>query len=110
GGRGRHRGGDGLRRVIELQAGATVTLLCERRQMAPWGLAGGEPGRPGRSWLRRRSPGGRWLDAQPARDGADAPPAGLAAPEEELPGKVTMRLEPGDILGIETPGGGGWGL
>ncbi len=109
GGRGRHRGGDGLRRVIELQASATATLLSERRETAPWGLAGGEPGQPGRNWLRRRAPSGRWPDAQPARDGADAPPAGLATPEEELPGKVTVRLEPGDILGIETPGGGGWG-
>jgi N-methylhydantoinase B len=86
GGAGRHRGGDGVIREYELLAEATVTMLSERRAVAPWGLAGGESGRPGRNLLIR---------------------AGGVA--EELPSKFTVRLFPGDRLRIETPGGGGWG-
>jgi N-methylhydantoinase B len=81
GGRGARPGGDGLVREIELLAPAQVTLLTERRRFAPWGLAGGEPGAPGVNRL----------------NGA------------EIPGKVSLSVEPGDRLTIETPGGGGWG-
>ncbi|GIV57191.1 MAG: 5-oxoprolinase [Rhodothermaceae bacterium] len=86
GGRGRHRGGDGLVRVYAMDAPATVTLLTERREAGPWGLAGGEPGAPGRNLLRHA-------------DGR----------EETLPSKCTRRLAPGDRLILETPGGGGFG-
>jgi N-methylhydantoinase B len=86
GGAGRQRGGDGIIREYELLAPATVTMLSERRTVAPWGLAGGAPGRPGRNLLIH--------------------PAGEA---EELPSKFTRRLRPGERLRIETPGGGGWG-
>jgi N-methylhydantoinase B len=84
GGPGRHRGGDGLVRSIMFLAPATVTLLSERRRFAPYGLAGGEPGAMGQDTLA---------------DGA----------ERELPGKVTLIVQAGDELTIETPGGGGWG-
>lgn len=85
GGRGRHRGGEGLVRTYEVLAPATVTMLSTRRTSAPWGLAGGADGQPGRNILRR--------------DGE----------ELELPAQFTRRLEEGDILRIETPGGGGVG-
>jgi N-methylhydantoinase B len=81
GGRGTRPGGDGLVREIELLAPAQVTLLTDRRRFAPWGLAGGEAGRRGINRL----------------NGA------------EIPGKVSLAVQPGDRLTIETPGGGGWG-
>lgn len=86
GGRGQHRGGDGLIREYELLGETTVTVLSERRIVAPWGLAGGNPGATGRNLLIH--PDGR---------------------EEELLGKFSQRLAAGSRLRIETPGGGGFG-
>jgi N-methylhydantoinase B len=87
GGRGRHPGGDGVVRELEALTPCTATLLTERRRSGPPGLQGGEPGAPGRNYVVRSG------DAQPT----------------ELPDKVTLELRPGDRLGMETPGGGGWG-
>ena len=87
GGEGAHPGGAGIIRTYEFLADATVTLVTERRRLAPWGLAGGSPGAPGRNTLVR---------------GASQLPAAL-------PSKATLRVHPGDRLTIETPGGGGWG-
>ena len=88
GGAGRWRGGDGIRRAyLVLTPRAVASLLTERRRHAPWGLAGGEPGAPGRNTLIRR--GGRQ--------------------EPDLPAKATVELLEGDVLAVETPGGGGWG-
>ncbi len=92
GGPGRHRGGDGITRTYEFLSDATVTLLTDRRRLAPWGLAGGGPGTPGRNTLIRAQPVG----------------AQRAAPRH-LPSKTALRIHPGDRLTIETPGGGGWG-
>ncbi|MGH9407795.1 MAG: hydantoinase B/oxoprolinase family protein [Terriglobia bacterium] len=86
GGRGMYRGGDGLVREIELFAPAQITILSDRRRIPPYGLAGGEPGARGRSVLIH--------------------PDGTS---EELPGKCNFRARAGDVLRIETPGGGGWG-
>jgi N-methylhydantoinase B len=86
GGAGRRRGGDGIVREYVFTAPATVTMLSERRAVAPWGLAGGAPGAAGRNLLIHA-------------DGRS----------EELPSKFSRRLAPGDRLRIETPGGGGWG-
>ncbi len=86
GGAGVARGGDGVVREIEALATMTATIVSERRVSAPYGLAGGEPGERGRNRLVRRG-------ARPV----------------ELPGKVTLALEPGDRVCIETPGGGGHG-
>ncbi len=86
GGAGRHRGGDGLVRGYRFLEAVTVTLLSERRARAPFGLAGGAPGTPGRNRAVRA-------------DGR----------AEALPGHATLRLAPGDELWIETPGGGGYG-
>ena len=48
GGAGKHRGGDGIVREIEVLAAAEVTLLADRRRRGPWGLNGGREGKPGR--------------------------------------------------------------
>ena len=85
GGAGRHPGGDGLIRRTELLAPATVTIISERRRTSPWGVQGGAPGLRGRNALER------------------------AGTEVPLPGKTTFQGEAGDVLRIETPGGGGWG-
>jgi 5-oxoprolinase (ATP-hydrolysing) len=86
GGAGRWRGGDGLVRCYQFTAPVTATLLSERRTRPPYGLEGGEPGAPGRNAVWRA-------------DGR----------REELPGKCSVELKPGDRLRIETPGGGGYG-
>lgn len=85
GGAGVHRGGDGLRRDIELLSDGTVTLLTERRTRGPAGANGGEDGLPGENILIRRGQ------------------------ETELPGKVTMEGVKGDVISVRSPGGGGWG-
>ena len=85
GGAGRHRGGDGLVREIELLGDAQVTMLSDRRATRPWGLAGGEPGATG------------------------ATTATVDGSEEKLPGKCTRAMKAGSRLRVESPGGGGWG-
>ena len=85
GGRGRHRGGDGVVREIELLVPARVTLLGERRRVPPYGLTGGGAGVTGRDWL--------------VHDGRT----------RRIPAKTSFATAPGDRLRIETPGGGGWG-
>lgn len=86
GGAGQWRGGAGLIREIEFLAPATISLLTERRTHSPYGVHGGTPGATGRNTLVRP-------------DGSEHP----------LPGKTTLRVEAGDCLRIETPGGGGYG-
>jgi N-methylhydantoinase B len=84
GGDGRHPGGDGVRRDVELLGAATVSLLTERRASTPAGAAGG-------------GAGDRRERADPRRCA------------ERLPAKATLDLLPGDVLSIRSPGGGGWG-
>ncbi len=81
GGKGVHAGGDGLIREIEFLSDATVSLITERRQSAPWGLWDGEPGQTGSNLL----------------NGA------------ELPAKVSRRVQSGDRITLCSAGGGGWG-
>jgi len=81
GGAGRFRGGDGVVRELRVLEHCRLSLLTQRRELAPRGAAGGADGLPGRNLLN----------------------------EKELPAFVTMDLEPGDLLRIETPGGGGYG-
>jgi N-methylhydantoinase B len=81
GGTGRFRGGDGVLRELEALEPLTYSLITARRRHAPPGAHGGGPGTPGRNVL----------------DG------------EELPPKAIGRLEPGQRLRVETPGGGGYG-
>jgi N-methylhydantoinase B len=86
GGAGRRRGGDGVIREIELLAPAQVSLLADRREIAPYGLSGGEDGQLGRADLIDKS-----------------------GKRKRLPGKFSIAAEAGDSLRIETPGGGGYG-
>ncbi len=84
---GKHRGGEGLIRAIRiLDHAARVSLQSERRRFAPYGLHGGGDGKPGRNAIIHA-------------DGT----------VEEAPGKATLSLGPGEIVIVETPGGGGWG-
>jgi N-methylhydantoinase B len=85
GGRGKHQGGEGLVRRIQFLSPVTATIVSERRVLPPYGLNGGSPGANGRNSLER--------------DGQII----------ELRGKTTLELKSGDLLSIETPGGGGWG-
>ena len=86
GGQGLHTGGEGIVREIEVLTDAQVTLLADRRTRGPYGLSEGGDGQPGRTLVIRN-------------DGS----------EEVLPGKTSTRLQPGDRIRIESPGGGGWG-
>src|SRR5918911_2367137 len=63
GGRGLHRGGDGVVRELELLAEAQVTLLADRRKTRPYGLRGGEAGQAGRAVLITKE-GARELDSK----------------------------------------------
>lgn len=85
GGAGICRGGDGIIREFSFLTPAEVTLLSDRRERGPWGLAGGSPGKPGRNQLIRKGQLRR------------------------LPAKTRFEAQPGDRLRIDTPGGGGWG-
>jgi 5-oxoprolinase (ATP-hydrolysing) len=88
GGAGTHRGGDGVVRRIEFLKPLIVSTICQRRgEWTPYGVAGGKPGQPGANSIR------------------DA--AGRA---EELAGCTQLQVATGDILTIETPGGGGFGI
>jgi 5-oxoprolinase (ATP-hydrolysing) len=86
GGAGSHRGGDGVIREVRFLAPMSAAILSNHRRIAPFGLAGGEPGATGRNRLRRADGTVLSLDATAAVD--------VAA---------------GDVLIIETPGGGGYG-
>jgi N-methylhydantoinase B len=85
GGAGRHRGGDGIVREMQLLSDAEVTVLSERRSLSPYSLAGGEAGAAGRNVVIRKG--------EPS----------------ERPGKFHEKLKKGDRIRIETPGGGGYG-
>ena len=81
GGEGRHRGGDGVVRRLRVFEACRLSIISERRAWAPKGERGGSPGAPGRNQLNG----------------------------EPLPAKVTRDLAAGDVVTIETPGGGGYG-
>jgi N-methylhydantoinase B len=81
GGAGRRRGGDGVVRELRVLEPCRLSILSERRARAPQGEAGGGGGWAGRNLLNG----------------------------DPLPAKVTRQLEEGDVVTIETPGGGGFG-
>lgn len=80
-GAGKHRGGLGVVREYEALESIQVSLITERRRRGPHGIAGGKDGSPGHNVCNG----------------------------EALPGRAELQMLPGDILRIETPGGGGWG-
>ncbi len=86
GGRGRHKGGDGVIRVLRFREKMTASILSTHRLVQPFGLDGGEAAAPGENFIRRA-------------DGRI----------EKLAGSDQVELEAGDAIVIETPGGGGFG-
>jgi len=87
GGEGEFRGGDGLIREVELLADAQMTLLADRRKFRPWGLQDGDDGAAGAASVTKSA----------------------TTEKIDLPGKCNLHLASGDVLRVETPGGGGWG-
>ena len=86
GGRGRHRGGDGIVRRIRFNEAMTAAILSNHRRIPPFGLAGGANGALGRNWVERAT--GDRID---------------------LTGTGKVEMLPGDVFEIQTPGGGGYG-
>ena len=86
GGAGRHRGGDGVVRRILFREAMTVAILSGHRRVPPFGLAGGGAGATGRNGVERAD--GRY---------------------EPLGSTATIAVAPGDVIVLETPGGGGFG-
>jgi N-methylhydantoinase B len=85
GGEGKFRGGEGIVREIEFLTEVRGSILSDRRRFGPYGLAGGNSGRPGTNQLT------------------------VQGRKRKLPGKVDFSAPRGSVLKIETPGGGGWG-
>ncbi|NOZ03520.1 MAG: hydantoinase B/oxoprolinase family protein [FCB group bacterium] len=86
GGRGRWPGGDGVERAIRFLEPMKISILSERRNYSPFGLAGGEPGAKGENWLVDKS--GKTIG---------------------LGGKTERVVRAGETIVIRTPGGGGFG-
>ena len=85
GGTGKQPGGNGVRRAIQVLCDAQVTILSDRRVIAPYGLAGGSAGTVGKNSLIRNGK------------------------EIMLDGKGTYFVNAADVIDIQTPGGGGFG-
>jgi 5-oxoprolinase (ATP-hydrolysing) len=86
GGDGAHHGGDGVHRAVEFRAAMRAAILSGNRKCAPFGLAGGSSGAPGSNTIVRQ-------------DGT----------RESHGGALVTDMQAGDVLIIETPGGGGYG-
>ena len=86
GGAGKWRGGDGAMRRIRFLQPMTAVIVSSRREVAPFGLEGGNDGLPGLQWVERA-------------DGTT----------QSLSGTDRAELSPGDVFVIQTPGGGGYG-
>jgi 5-oxoprolinase (ATP-hydrolysing) len=86
GGDGKWQGGDGIIRAIEFLEDLDITILSQHRKEAPYGLEGGKVGRIGKQTLIRKDGTIKILD-----------------------GIVSEKVQAGDRLIIETPGGGGFG-
>ncbi len=85
GGKGLHKGGEGIIREYEFLVPAQVTIISERRRFSPYGINGGQDGKKGKNILfsrRKKIP---------------------------LKSKTNIKVQPGDILRVQTPGGGGYG-
>jgi 5-oxoprolinase (ATP-hydrolysing) len=86
GGAGRHRGGDGTERRMRFLKPMTAVLLANHRRIAPFGLAGGQPGATGKNWIER-------VDGSIEHFGATH----------------EAQMSAGDVFVIQTPSGGGFG-
>ena len=85
GGSGRFKGGDAIKREFKFLKKATLSLITERRKLSPYGLVGGESAKKGKNLLIAKNK------------------------VKTLPPKCTFEVKRGDVVSIETPGGGGWG-
>ncbi len=86
GGKGKFKGGEGIIRTYRFLRPAMVTLLTERRRLAPYGLSGGGTGARGENILIQGK-----------------------GQSKRLSGKGHFHVEKNDLIEIRTPGGGGWG-
>lgn len=86
GGPGEYKGGDGVLREMVFRKSLDLSVLTERRVLAPYGMAGGMPGSKGLNTLISKE--GRILN---------------------LGGKCSVPVKAGDMFRLQTPGGGGWG-
>ena len=86
GGTGTYSGGNGVHRALRFLEPMTVSILSGHRRVPPYGMAGGGPGETGRNWIER-----------------------VSGVTEELPGNARAEVNAGDVIVIETPGGGGYG-
>ena len=86
GGKGRHRGGDGVERRIRFLKPMTAVMLANHRRIAPFGVGGGAPGATGRNWIERASGGNHLYDAT-----------------------FATNVARDDVIVVQTPGGGGFG-
>ncbi len=86
GGKGKFNGGNGITRTLQFLEEVTLTVLSQHRNIAPYGLVGGDAGKVGRQVLQQ-----------------------IGFSEEEMPGCFSKAIPKGSIFTIETPGGGGYG-
>ena len=86
GGKGKHKGGDGVHRAIRFREPMHMSILATHRRIAPFGLQGGADAQVGRTSIRRAN-----------------------GSVEELESLAERDLDTGDTIIIETPGGGGFG-
>jgi 5-oxoprolinase (ATP-hydrolysing) len=86
GGKGHHRGGNGVIRRLQFREPMTAAILSGHRRVPPFGLQGGESGAVGRNSVERSDR------------------------KEELGSTSVVEMQPGDVFVIETPGGGGYGV
>ena len=87
GGAGRFSGGDGATRRLVFTEAMTLSVLSGHRRVPPYGMAGGQPGALGRTWVER----------------VDGSRTDLASAD-------STEVRPGDVLVVQTPGGGGYGV
>lgn len=91
GGQGQFNGGNGCTREIEARVDLKFSILSDRRVYKPYGMHGGSPGCEGKNYVFK------WNDE------------GSELVKMNLGGKAALSLRPGEVMQINTPGGGGWG-
>ena len=86
GGKGLNSGGNGVIRKVRFLTEMTAGILSNRRHVSPYGISGGAAGKMGRNYVIKQD-----------------------NTVEELDSQATVEMQPGEIVAIETPGGGGYG-
>ncbi|KAL2830482.1 Hydantoinase B/oxoprolinase-domain-containing protein [Aspergillus cavernicola] len=92
GGRGEFQGGDGATRLIEARIPMRCSILSDRRVFAPYGIEGGQGGAVGENYVYR------WNGDRSRRE------------KISVGGKAELKLEQGELMEVNSPGGGGWGV